>query len=168
MSVDIIPIAEEHIEAFNAAVGEVAREKNYLTFLDCPPMEGTYEFVRENIAQGHPQFVAMEGNKLIGWCDITPDSTREVHRHKGTLGIGILAGYRGQGIGRRLMETAITAAARKGLTRIELKVRASNTHARALYEKLGFVLEGTMRKEWHVDGQYYDTHFMALLLPPLA
>jgi RimJ/RimL family protein N-acetyltransferase len=160
----IRPIAENDIEDFNAAVGEVARERDYLTFLDNPPMNGTDAFVRDNIANGHPQFIAITDNKIIGWCDITPDTSRVVHEHKGTLGIGILKPYRGQGLGRRLMNAAIQAAKEKGLQRIELKVRTTNTNAFMLYQKLGFVLEGTMRKEWHVDGVYYDTHFMALWL----
>ena len=172
MAVDIVirPITVNDIAPFNAAVGEVGREKQFLTFLDCPPMESTLAFVTDNITNNHPQFVAIMNDKIIGWCDITPDTSRVVHKHKGTLGIGILKPYRGQGLGRRLMNIAIEAAKEKGLRRIELKVRTTNTHAFMLYQKLGFELEGTLRREWCVDGQYYDTHIMALWLgdPPIA
>jgi ribosomal protein S18 acetylase RimI-like enzyme len=160
---NIRPITENDIEAFNAVVGAVARERDYLTFLDCPPMDGTREFVLDNIKNHHPQFLALDGEAVVGWCDITPPSTREVHRHVGVLGIGLLPPYRGRGLGRQLMQAALDAARAKGLTRIELKVRATNTRARALYEKMGFVLEGTLRRDWCVDGQCYDTHVMGLV-----
>jgi len=168
MHVEIIPVQESHIEEVNAIVGKVAREREYLTFFDAFPMESTREFIMGNIANGNPNFVAMMGNKIIGWCDITQNTSRPVNRHSGTMGMGILAPYRGIGIGRKLLAAAINAAKQKGILRIELTVRETNHIARALYEKMGFVLEGILRKEWHANGKYYDTHVMALLLPPLC
>jgi len=165
---EIIPAQESHIEEVNVVVGEVAREREYLTFFDAFPMESTREFIMGNIANGNPNFVALVENKIIGWCDITRNTSRPVNRHSGTMGMGILARYRGIGIGRKLLAAAINAAKEKGIFRIELTVRETNHIACTLYEKMGFVREGTLRKEWHVDDKYYDTHVMALLLPPLC
>ncbi len=165
---DIVPITEAHIASYNTAVGVVAREGNFLSILDAFPMESTREYVRGNIAQGYPHFVAVTGEQVIGWCDINSVSDREVHRHCGLLGMGLVAEYRRRGIGQRLITAAIDAAQRRGFLRIELKVRATNQAAIALYEKAGFALEGTLRKEWCANGQYCDSHVMALLFPPLA
>jgi RimJ/RimL family protein N-acetyltransferase len=77
--------------------------------------------------------------------------------------MGLLPGYRGRGIGRRLMEEAIARAWHAGLERIELEVFASNAPARALYEKLGFVTEGVRRRARKLDGAYDDNVLMALL-----
>jgi RimJ/RimL family protein N-acetyltransferase len=168
VSVDIIPIEEKHIAGFNAAVGEVARERLYLSFFDAFPMEGSRKFVMNNIANGNPQFVAILDNKVIGWCDINPNTSRVISPHCATMGMGILPPYRGQGIGKKLLAAALDAAKKKGILRVDLTVRATNLNAIKLYEKFGFVHEGTMRKEACVDGLYYDTHMMALLFPPLA
>lgn len=164
---EIIPISEAHIEEFREAVGSVAREGNFLTVLDAFPLESTREYVLGNIANGYPHFIAILDGKIVGWCDISLGSDRAVHQHCGTMGMGVLKPYRGMGIGRRLLVAAIDAAGKK-FQRIQLSVRETNTNARALYEKMGFILEGTLRKEWHTNGVYYDTHVMALLLPPLA
>jgi RimJ/RimL family protein N-acetyltransferase len=43
-------------------------------------------------------------------------------------------------------------------------VRTDNERAIRLYEGKGFVYEGTMRKEFFVDGRYYDLHWMGLEL----
>jgi RimJ/RimL family protein N-acetyltransferase len=50
-----------------------------------------------------------------------------------------------------------------GVHRVELQVYDFNPRARHVYEKLGFVLEGTMREALRWDGQWVDCHLMALL-----
>ena len=51
----------------------------------------------------------------------------------------------------------------KGLSRIELTVRTDNLNAKALYERMGFVTEGLNKQAFRIDGEFYDTHSMALL-----
>ena len=50
-----------------------------------------------------------------------------------------------------------------GLNRIELEVYAFNPRARHVYEKVGFVLEGTRREAFWWDGEPVDAHIMAML-----
>lgn len=160
---EIVPIAEKHIEGFWSAVDSVARERKYLAFLEGPPINTTVEFVKQNIAGNWPHFIAINQGKIIGWCDISP-LDRPVFAHIGSLGIGILAPYRGQGLGKALINTALQQAKAKGLTRIELTVREQNTTAIALYEKLGFEQEGIHKNGVCIDGIYENHIFMALLL----
>ncbi|HEV7811104.1 MAG TPA: GNAT family N-acetyltransferase [Candidatus Limnocylindrales bacterium] len=63
------------------------------------------------------------------------------------LGIAVLEGYRGQGIGRRLISHLEEWAASRGAERINLQVTSSNDGAIALYHRLGYVDSGfEMRK----------------------
>lgn len=160
--VRITPITVDHVEGFRAVVDRVARERRFLGGLEAPPLESTRQFVRNNIERGYPQFVALAGETVVGWCDVLPKSS-PIYAHSGVLGIGLDKDFRGAGIGRRLMEIAIDGAWRYGLTRIELTVRAPNTNAIALYRKLGFADEGVMRNAVRVDDVYEDTLIMALL-----
>lgn len=163
MSFEIVPIAEEHIEGFRAAVDGVAREKRYLAMLRGFPLEETTEFVRASIKKGNPHFVALAGARVIGWCDIQP-VPRDTMAHSGVLGMGIIEGHRGTGIGNALMATTLAAAKSFGLTRVELTVREDNLPARALYERHGFVVEGLKRNGFLVDGAYFNLVMMGLLL----
>ena len=61
------------------------------------------------------------------------------------------------------MRAAIAMAWAKGMTRIELTVREDNGNAKALYERLGFEVEGLQRRAFRVDGEYADSYSMALL-----
>ena len=125
----IVPIAEEHIPGFRAAVDVVARETKYLAFLEAPPLEDVTRFVRDNMERGYPQFVVLSAGTVVGWCDVIPNRTRVIYSHCGSLGIGLLPEFRGKGIGRQLMRRTIDAAFAFGLTRIELTVREANANA---------------------------------------
>lgn len=85
-------------------------------------------------------------------------------RHGGVLGISVLQKYWGIGLGRALCEAAIVEARHIGLTRIELRARHDNQRAVALYEALGFQLEGRLRGAFRVDQAEHDDLLMALRL----
>ncbi|GAB4400229.1 MAG: ribosomal protein S18-alanine N-acetyltransferase [Anaerolineales bacterium] len=57
-----------------------------------------------------------------------------------------------QGIGRALMQTALSKAAELGLTRILLELRQSNLAAQALYRSFGFVEDG-LRPNYYANGE---------------
>ena len=162
MKHSIVPIAEGHIEGFRAVLDFVARERKYLAMLKAPPLGETRKFVRANIKAGNPHFVAVAGGEVVGWCDVVR-SPRDTSKHCGVLGVALLPGFRGKGLGRRLMKQAIEAAWNGRFTRIELTVREDNGNAIALYRHLGFELEGVRRKAFLIDGKYANVLSMALL-----
>jgi RimJ/RimL family protein N-acetyltransferase len=160
--VTIAPITPDDIPGFHRAIDEVARERKFLTLLEAFPFPITQDFVLENIKNGHPQFVALAAGEVVGWCDIRRPPF-PAHAHRGTLGMGIIAAYRGCGLGLRLINAALYRAAEVGIVRVELDVYANNARAIALYEKVGFVREGLARDAVFIDGVYRDAIAMALV-----
>jgi ribosomal protein S18 acetylase RimI-like enzyme len=150
---------EEHIDSFHAAR---ARERRYLIMLAAPPIELAPQFVRQNLAKGHRHFVAVEGERVVGWRDVTPRD-RPAIRHCGLFGMALLLEWCERGAGRRLIERTLEAARAFPLARVELAVRADNPRAIALYRKVGSGVEGRRRRALCVDGVYYDGITMALL-----
>jgi len=163
MTLRVVPIAEEHIEGFRGVLDSVARERRYLTFLEAPPAKDASKFVRHNIRRRHPQYVALAGEAIVGWCDVLPVD-RPTRAHTGVLGIGVRADFRGRGIGTALLREALRGARAFGFTRIELAFRAGNARVAPFYERFGFVREGVQRNAVRVDGAYEDLICMALLL----
>ncbi|WP_211349233.1 GNAT family N-acetyltransferase [Micromonospora pisi] len=83
----------------------------------------------------------------------------------------LLAGPRffGRGFGTEATRLILAYAFETvGLHRIELEVYDFNPRARRVYEKVGFVHEGTKRQALHWDGEWIDAHLMALLAPDWA
>jgi len=161
--VHVVPISEEYIESFHGCLDSVASERRYLGFVKAPPLQSTREFVLSNISKKIPQYVAVEGTRVVGWCDIVPNKG-EGFAHSGSLGMGVLNDYRGRGYGTRLMNEAILAAKGSGIERVELMVYESNVPAIRLYEKRGFVHEGVKKRARKLDGKYEDVLLMALFL----
>jgi RimJ/RimL family protein N-acetyltransferase len=158
----IAPMAPEHIESFHRALDTVARERKYLTLLEAPPLLDVCEFVLNTIKRDDPQFVAVAKGEVVGWCDIRRHDF-PAHAHRGTLGLGIVPAYRGQGLGLRLLRTTLERAGEAGFVRVELTVHVDNTRAIALYDRVGFVREGVVRDAVLVDGEYRDAIAMALI-----
>ncbi len=115
------------------------------------------------IEHGYAQWVVMSAGEVVGWCDVTPKTTRSIYAHCGVLGMGLLPPFRGQGIGKRLMLRTLEAAKAFGLQRIELTVRENNKNAIALYRSVGFETEGVQRRAVQLDGVYENVVCMAVL-----
>ena len=162
--ITIRPIRESDIEGFRRTLDTVCRERKYLAALEAPEMERVRNFVRSNIKESYPQFVAEEEGEIVGWCDAIPGGATSGSAHVGNLGMGVLPSHRGQGIGRRLLEATIEGASKSGLEKIELSVYARNTAAINLYRKLSFEEEGIKKRGRLADGIYDDVLLMALHL----
>ncbi|MBC5743727.1 GNAT family N-acetyltransferase [Lachnospiraceae bacterium MD308] len=109
-------------------------------------------------------FLALDGNEIVGLSTIT--STHKIKsRHEGELGIVVAKKYHGQGIGTKLIRMAIDWCKGNDVTtRIHLDVSADNLTAISIYLKLGFIMEGCLKNQTLIDGIYYDTYVMGLML----
>lgn len=161
-SVEIVPMAQDHIESYHRSLDLVARERRYLAFLEAPPLESTRAFVLDNIEHGYPQLIAVSAGQVVGWCDVVPNP-RPIYAHVGLLGLALLPEFRRQGIGGRLMRQTLGAARDFGLRRVELTVRESNVVAIEIYKKFGFAVEGLQRNRILVDGGYQNLVLMGML-----
>lgn len=91
----------------------------------------------------------------------------ELSRQNESCGFRILLQgprFYGRGLGTEATKLMIGYAfSMVGVHRIELEVYAFNPRARHVYEKAGFVYEGTKRDALRWDGEWVDCHCMALL-----
>lgn len=166
--INIRRVRESDIASFHRLLDEVCRERLYLGALEGPSLEHVEAFVRTNIRDGLPQFMALNADTIVGWCDAIPGETSAGAAHIGRLGMGVAREYRGRGIGRKLIAATLAAARDTGLEKIELSVYASNDVAITLYRSLGFLEEGRKVIGRLVDGRYDDVVLMALMLMPTS
>jgi len=86
-------------------------------------------------------------------------------KHCGELGMTVQKQYWGIGIGKLMLDALIAWAKDTNIIKkINLRVRTDNKRAILLYERKGFVKEGTIRKEIFIDGKFYGHHWMSLEL----
>jgi RimJ/RimL family protein N-acetyltransferase len=161
--VAIVPVAESLAASFHACLDTVAREQRFLAQIEAMSPERIEGFVRQSVADDAVQFFAVDGDTVVGWADVFPAWAHAV-RHVGSLGMGVLPAYRGQGLGRRLLQACIDKARSRSITRIELEARADNLAAIQLYQHMGFEHEALKRRAMRFGGRYFDAVQMSLLL----
>jgi ribosomal protein S18 acetylase RimI-like enzyme len=164
MNTEIRQIRLGDARSFIDCLDAVARERRYLAQVEAPSYEKVEGFVRESVATDVAQFVAIHHDAVVGWADIFPSWAYAV-QHCGVLGMGVLADFRGKGIGRQLLLASIRKANANGITRILLQARADNGVAIKLYESVGFKHEATIEQALRFDGVYYQAVQMSLLTP---
>lgn len=130
------PLAEHHI----SAILEIEKEANSAPWSD--------RSFRHEI--GNPQaifLVALYQDRVVGYGGIWL-VVDEAH----VTTVAIDSGYRRKGIGRRLMIELLCRAKDQGLACSTLEVRASNSAAIELYERLGYV-SVSRRKSYYPDNR---------------
>jgi putative acetyltransferase len=104
--------------------------------------------------------------RIVGMLSVETFPTRPRRRHVGRIGISVHGEFQGKGVGTALMAAAVDVADNwLNLTRLELEVYADNAAAIHLYERFGFIYEGTLRQHAFRNGKYVDSNVMGRLRP---
>lgn len=154
-------------EQLTTLIQEVEAESEYM-LMEPGERQVTPEQHRKRIqsmknSRNSTILVAVDAGKLVGYMMVIGGSARRT-THSAYLVVGILKGYRGQGIGTKLFEKLDLWTAEHQIHRLELTVVARNKAAVALYKKMGFEVEGTKRDSLVINGEYVDEYYMAKLL----
>jgi RimJ/RimL family protein N-acetyltransferase len=104
----------------------------------------------------------IENDQLIGFCSLNDIM---FNHQNAWIAIGIgEPSARGQGYGYDTMSLLLRFAFNElNLHRVQLAVFGYNTRAIHLYEKLGFVREGTLREALLREGQRFDLYNYGML-----
>ncbi len=103
--------------------------------------------------------VAVAEERVVGFAQVNVDRG---HSH---LGMALVGGFRGQGLGRKLLDECLEWSREYGAHKIDLEVWPHNTAARRLYKRAGFVVEGRRRRHWRRNsGALWDSIEMSLVL----
>lgn len=109
--------------------------------------------------------VAECGKRVVGLTDI--NLLRERSDHVGNFGISIAKGYRGIGLGKKMMADIIKLAKKELKPKpkiIRLSVFEDNILAIALYKKMGFKEVARMPKQLQYKGELIDELIMLLYM----
>jgi putative acetyltransferase len=141
--------------------------------LNCPSVvAGTMQLPYRSVAyrQAHlhddpnaSYLVAVIDGRVVGdaGLHVEPSPRR---RHCASIGLAVHEAFQGQGVGTALMTALLDLADNwLGLQRLELTVYTDNAAAVHLYQKFGFVIEGTAQQFALRAGVYVDAFTMARL-----
>jgi RimJ/RimL family protein N-acetyltransferase len=154
------PAVDDDLDAMMALRAEVAGEGKWIGAELPLDIEGD----RARLRPGRPNcgsFVVVDDDgALIANLGIELAPYGVAH-----LGMCVADGWRGQGVGRALMSAAIDWARAAGAHKVELQHWPHNESARLLYERMGFVQEGYLRRHYpRKNGELWDAVVMGLVL----
>ena len=113
-------------------------------------------------AEGDYLLLAFVDGRIAGLAGLHPVGKSPRRAHARMLSICVVEPYQGKGVSTRLMQSLMDLADKwLPVTRIELTVFSDNVRAIKLYERFGFVAEGTHKAYALRDGVYADTLAMA-------
>lgn len=131
------------------------------------PLQSAEVWKKRLVNQG-PQdrmLVAVVDGEVVGNLGLHP-VPQPRRAHVAGMGMAVRDDWQGRGVGTALLTAAIDLADNwLGLLRLELTVYTDNLAAHRLYQRHGFVVEGTHRAYALRQGRYVDALAMARLHP---
>jgi L-amino acid N-acyltransferase YncA len=112
----------------------------------------------------HPVFVAVAEETVVGWSSLNVYNPRPAYQYVADLSVYVERGWRGRGVGRRLLEHLIERARALDYHKMMLSTFPFNASGVALYERMGFSRVGVFREMGLLDGRWIDTLIMEKML----
>ncbi|MTK12437.1 MAG: GNAT family N-acetyltransferase [Clostridiaceae bacterium] len=128
-------------------------------------VEQEEEFIKNTLEKDNSLFIIAEINgKVIGNLNFS-GGPRQRNAHVGEFGVSVLKEYWGNGIGEELIRYLVNWSKNSGIIRkINLRVRTDNKAGINLYKKIGFSEEGVLKRDYLINGEFYDSLAMGLLI----
>lgn len=147
------PYEEDDLRALRALARVSYRDSRFYQDDRIPreKADGLFELWTENACRGSPSHVrvAEVAGRVAGYATIDARADERLAR------IGLIAideSFRGRGLGRALVESALTCAASWKLDRVEVVTQGRNVAAQRLYQRCGFLTRG-VQLQYH---KWYD------------
>jgi L-amino acid N-acyltransferase YncA len=106
------------------------------------------------------RFVARRQGQVIGWAALSPVSSRCVYEGVAEVSIYIAAAARGQGVGKALMQTLVSASEHDNFWTLQASLFPENEASLALHLAYGFRVVGRRERIAQLHGVWRDTLFL--------
>ena len=106
------------------------------------------------------RYAATSSGRVLGWVAVSAVSDRCAYAGVVEHSVYVHAGARGQGIGRRLLDTMIASTEAAGIWTIQSGIFPENTASAALHHAAGFRTVGVRERIGQHHGRWRDVVFI--------
>ncbi|MDX6334116.1 MAG: hypothetical protein QOG05_1456 [Streptosporangiaceae bacterium] len=150
-AMDIGPMLEEHAAAV-LAIYQAGIDEGNATFETHAPAWAEFTAAR---LPDH-RYIARAGGDVLGWVAVSAVSGRCVYAGVVEHSVYVHPGARGQGVGRRLLDTLISSTEAAGIWTIQSGIFPENAASAALHRAAGFRTVGTRERIGQQHGRWRD------------
>jgi phosphinothricin acetyltransferase len=145
------------LEIYNDAVLKTTATYDY----EPRPLEHRLAWFEDHQRTGHAIFVAESADgRIVGWSALNRYHDRMGFRFTAENSIYVAEGARGQGLGARLLDPLIPAAAEIGIRAILAAIDAQNTASIQLHARFGFEQVGLFKRVGFKFDRWLDVAYM--------
>ena len=110
-----------------------------------------------------PIFVALKSGQVVGWASLSKWSGRCAYSDTAEISIYIKDGFRGKGIGTKLMNRVLDEGRKAGIHTVLARIAEGSDASIRLHKKAGFEYIGVMREIGKKFGKLLDVHLLQLV-----
>ncbi|APH04664.1 GNAT family N-acetyltransferase [Bacillus weihaiensis] len=151
---------EEDAKNIIEAVNEIITSGTYIQKERARSEKEEIEFIKEMKRLNNMYTVIEMSGEIVGIARVIRGEL-EMKRHIGLFRTWMIQSAQQNGIGTEVMKYTLKWCEDHNLHKLCLTVFSSNGLAQKLYERYGFVTEGTQREQVLIDNKYEDEIFMA-------
>jgi phosphinothricin acetyltransferase len=145
------------LDIYNDAVLKTTATYDY----EPRPLEHRLAWFEDHQRTGHAIFVAESADgRIVGWSALNRYHDRMGFRFTAENSIYVAEGARGQGLGARLLDPLIPAAAEIGIRAILAAIDAQNTASIQLHVRFGFEQVGLFKRVGFKFDRWLDVAYM--------
>ena len=157
----IRPARHDDFEGLIGAIRDATEDEAYVV-AETVAEQLLYEdtVTRHNAVESRVFFVAAVDDEIVGWTHLDVPQQEEL---QGTaqLTVGVKHGYRGRGIGSRLLERGLDWAEANGYRKVYNSVPAINDEALAFLERHDWDTQAIRREHYAIGDRVVDEVMMA-------
>jgi len=146
-------------------INELSKERTFVRFQGGEiTLEDEIKYVKDQLRlieqKTSVKLLVFFEDRLIGITEVNMRDKTE--KHVGILGISIAKDFRGEGLGKLLMELILKEAEKElpSLKIVTLEVYSTNDIAKKMYEKFGFIKYGILPNGITRGGKFEDAVLM--------
>lgn len=160
-TVTIRPARQADLTGIVGAIRQVAAEKTYIVAESvADELDHQDVLLRHNSLESRMFFVATVDESVIGWVHLNAPELEKLD-HTAELTVGVIEEYRGDGIGKELLDRATDWASENGFERLYQSVPSTNQRAIDFLEDNGWRVEAVREDHYKLDEEYIDEVMMA-------
>lgn len=147
----IVPMRSAHWDAVRAIYEQGIATGNATLETSVPDWDA---WDHEHLAA--PRLVALVGDSVAGWAALSPVSGRCVYGGVAEVSVYIGDGWRGRGIGLRLLQELVEQSEANGIWTLQAGILPENTASLTLHERAGFRRIGVRERLGKLNGAWRD------------